>query len=368
MKSIGVMFGLVALSIPTAAFAAESFHFEDITPKVDPVLKYPTYVGMTSVHENGIYALTVTVGPTSFQFVHSDEKGFQRRTALSGEIVDFTPKGSMALNGTIYNFPTGGSLYNKGRGWTFNAITGEKKTYHVFKTQYSEYTEVRPFALDDFGNVLADCSELSNGYRLAYAQLVYLRNGEAHFLDADINNFFHNGRLIANGVAFVQSGWLWGFYTPETGWRPLARPTGAVTFWMQMDVNRNGIAVYPGRNAPSTSNLQSVYLADEWKVTSIPKLVELHPDGYSDACINNLNQIAVCCVITQGSEKRIGWVFFDGKNAYDLNARIAAQVPSGWTFDEIFDIDDAGRIYGRMKTPDGFQALVRIETNTTRTP
>ncbi len=194
-------------------------------------------------------------------------------------------------------------------------------------------------AIDQFG-------DLFRGYAF------YRANGVTHVFDAPPSSSFlavnDNGAALA---ALPDLGF--GVWSPGKAFRPINGFGSNVTDLARLDFNNKDEVAYVGLSSTFKETIVVLTPDSRREIGS--------PDVTRATFIGGFNNHSHLTAYSWGVGGYRWTVHRDGQ-WIDFTDRVLSQLPAGWKLDNLGDIDDYGRTYGIAKTPEGYSAIVHINT------
>lgn len=202
-------------------------------------------------------------------------------------------------------------------------------------------------AIDQFG-------DLFKGYAF------YRRGGQTWVTNPVTSSTFFavndHGRALFGGEGFGSEAGL-GVWSPESGFRRINGFGGTATDLTRLDFNNKDEIAYmqPGGGGKYYARF----------LTPDSQRDILFPAGYNPF-IGGFNNHSHLSAYLWGQDPdgvfRYHWMVHRDGQWIDFTDRVLSQLPAGWKLDNLGDIDDYGRTYGIAKSPEGYSAIVHINT------
>jgi len=194
-------------------------------------------------------------------------------------------------------------------------------------------------AIDQFG-------DLFRGYAF------YRANGVTHVFDAPPSSSFLS--VNDNGAALAALPDLgFGVWSPGKAFRPINGFGSNVTDLARLDFNNKDEVAYVGLSSTFKETIVVLTPDSRREIGS--------PDVTRATFIGGFNNHSHLTAYSWGVGGYRWTVHRDGQ-WIDFTDRVLSQLPAGWKLDNLGDIDDYGRTYGIAKTPEGYAAIVHINT------
>ena len=192
-------------------------------------------------------------------------------------------------------------------------------------------------AIDQFG-------DLFRGYAF------YRANGVTHVFDAPPTSTFFAVNDHGNALAMLPGGI--GVWAPG---KPFRIINGFFDggFLSRLDFNNKDEIAYVGVSATLQ---ETVYVHTPDARRELP-----FPNAGGNFAIGGFNNFSHLTAY-QWTGGRYRWMVHRDGQWIDFTDRVLSQLPAGWKLDNLGDIDDYGRTYGIAKTPEGYAAIVHINT------
>jgi len=196
-------------------------------------------------------------------------------------------------------------------------------------------------AIDQFG-------DLFRGYAF------YRANGVTHVFDAPPTSTFFAVNDHGNALAMLPGGI--GVWAPGKTFR-IINGFFEGGFLSRLDFNNKDevVSVQSGGGGKYYARFQ----------TPDSQRDVLFPSGFT-VNIGGFNNYSHLSAYLWGQDPdgvfRYHWTVHRDGQWIDFTDRVLSQLPAGWKLDNLGDIDDYGRTYGIAKTPEGYAAIVHINT------
>lgn len=375
-----------AILITVSAFSwadVPQFTFENISPPISPRFPVlPSSYSIRKIMDRGVFAATCYwryVWAESYKsatdytiayiykesFYHTDQKGYQEVSKIQ-QINSCTPKGLVALSGGVIRFVdsygnTTSQFFDEyTKGLIRDANTGEEELSSPLNSQYQF---VGPFEINDSHAWVKLCSSYY-AWAIDYETMMYSPDG-IRYLRVPGNFLYHPGafellednyliyRSEGNTVLATPSSFFWTYPSPPSG--------ASYTVTELPDINSKHEVLYPGKGASyGATTLGQIWRCSLTTTTELQAPKAFAPAGYQYAMQNDRGEVIGSFAKTIDGVAQNQWMYYDGRTCYDLNALVESQIPSGWKFDRVLEIDNYGRIYGQMIAAPSQIALVRL--------
>ena len=196
-------------------------------------------------------------------------------------------------------------------------------------------------AIDQFG-------DLFRGYAF------YRANGVTHVFDAPPTSTFFAVNDHGNALAMLPGGI--GVWAPGQTFR-IINGFFEGGFLSRLDFNNKDevVSVQSGGGGKYYARFQ----------TPDSQRDVLFPSGFT-VNIGGFNNHSHLSAYLWGQDPdgvfRYHWMVHRDGQWIDFTDRVLSQLPAGWKLENLGDIDDYGRTYGIAKTPEGYSAIVHINT------
>ena len=243
----------------------------------------------------------------------------------------------------VYSYYTN-SLLHKPDG-SVTPVAGDPSIY--------KYVYVR--GMNNAGVMVGHYSAIDQLGDLFRGYAFYRANGQTHVFDAPPTSSFY--AVNDHGLALADLPDLgFGVWAPGKAFRPISGFTANRTYLSRLDFNNKDEVAFV--YSPQGGTYVRILTPDSQRDILFPTRDENFIGG-----MNNHSHIsAYYWGPGPDGRNRYHWMVHRDGQWIDFTDRVLSQLPAGWKLDNLGDIDDYGRTYGIAKTPEGYAAIVHINT------